>query len=153
MDGSKLHLDDQLCFALYAATNAITRAYRPLLNQLQLTYPQYLVMLALWQDGSMPLGRIAERLQLGANAVAPIVDNLEATGYVTRQRDQNDRRVVHVVLTDRGRDLEGSAADAQANVACRIGYTASQYDALREELQKLARIISDASGQTVPPRV
>ena len=112
---SRLALDDQLCFALYAATNAVVRAYRPLLGEFGLTYPQYLVMLALWQDGTAPVHALAERLHLGSNAVTPLVDKLEAAGFVTRARG-TDRRVVFVALTEAGIGLEGKVSAAQQSV-------------------------------------
>lgn len=93
-DDDGLRLDDQLCFALYAATNAITRSYRPLLGEIGLTYPQYLVMLTLWQDGSAPVGRIAHRLELDSHAVSPLVDRLEAAGLVVRRPGADRRQVV-----------------------------------------------------------
>ncbi|MCC0805724.1 MULTISPECIES: MarR family winged helix-turn-helix transcriptional regulator [unclassified Methylobacterium] len=133
---SRLQLDDQLCFALYAATNAVVRAYRPLLGELGLTYPQYLVMLALWQDGSAPVHALAERLQLGSNAVTPLVDKLEAAGFVTRARGA-DRRVVFVVLTEAGISLEEKVSVAQQAVVCRTGLPEKDLGALRQELKDL----------------
>lgn len=133
----RLRLDDQLCFALYAATNAVTRAYRPLLGAIGLTYPQYLVMLALWQEGALPVRGLAEQLQLGANAISPLVDHLEAEGLVTRVRSESDRRVVTVELTEAGRSLEDSAARAQEAVVCRTGLSAPDLVALREDLNAL----------------
>jgi len=133
---SRLRLDDQLCFALYAATNAVVRAYRPLLGELGLTYPQYLVMLALWQDGTTPIHALAERLQLGANAVTPLVDKLEAAGFVTRARGA-DRRVVFVALTEVGIQLEEKVAAAQQTVVCRTGLGDRDLADLRQDLKDL----------------
>ncbi|WP_420391547.1 MarR family winged helix-turn-helix transcriptional regulator [Acuticoccus sp.] len=142
-----LRLDDQLCFALYAATNAVTRAYRPLLAHLGLTYPQYLVMLVLWQDGARPVGRIAARLKLGPSAIVPLVDQLQRAGFVRRRKDQDDRRMIFVEPTAAGLELEGMAAMAQETVACRTGLSAAHLDALRDELTALADRIA-ASSQT-----
>ncbi len=132
-----LRLDDQLCFALYAATNAITRSYRPLLGEIGLTYPQYLVMLALWQDGPAPVGRIARRLELDSHAVSPLVDRLEAAGLVAR-RPGADRRQVLVGATEAGRDLETVAARVQARVACDTGLAPLELADLRRRLRDLA---------------
>lgn len=132
-----LRLDDQLCFALYAATHAITRRYRPLLDEIGLTYPQYLVMLILWQDGSATVGRIALRLELDSHAVTPLVDRLEVAGLVRRRRGTDRRRVV-VAATKRGRDLEGAAARAQAEVACATGLAPLELAGLRRRLRLLA---------------
>ncbi len=132
----RLRLDDQLCFALYAATNAVVRAYRPLLGELGLTYPQYLVMLALWQDGAAPARTLAARLQLGASAITPLVDRLEAAGLVTRARGA-DRRVVLVALTEAGRRREERVAVAQETVVCRTGLAEDSLAELRQELKAL----------------
>lgn len=134
-----LRLDDQLCFSLYAATNAVTRAYRPLLGQLGLTYPQYLVMLVLWQDGSRTAGGIGRRLALAQNAVTPLLDRLEAAGLLVRGRSGADRRVVHVHLTPEGIELETAVSLAQQNVECRTGLAPESLGRLRAELAALAR--------------
>lgn len=138
---SRLRLDDQLCFALYAATNAVVRAYRPMLGEFGLTYPQYLVMLALWQDGSAPVHTLAERLQLGSNAVTPLVDKLEAAGFVARTRGA-DRRVVFVHLTGAGIELEGKVLVAQQSVVCRTGLADRELADLRQELKDLSERIA-----------
>lgn len=133
----RLRLDDQLCFALYAATNAVTRSYRPLLGALGLTYPQYLVMLVLWQDGATSVRGIADQLQLGASAITPMVDQLETAGLATRVRSNTDRRVVVVVLTEAGRKLEAAAAAVQEAVVCRTGLSEQALATLRSDLNAL----------------
>jgi len=130
-----LRLDDQLCFALYAATNAVTRAYRPRLEAIGLTYPQYLVMLVLWQDGASPVRHIAARLNLPPNGVTPILDKLEAAGFVRRTRGEGDRRVVTVTPTESGAALEHEAALEQHDVACATGLAPDALKHLREELR------------------
>jgi len=132
-----LRLDDQLCFALYAATNSVVRAYRPLLGELGLTYPQYLVMLALWQDGVTAVHDLAARLQLTSSAITPLVDRLEGAGFVTRAR-ASDRRVVLIALTEAGRLLEERVATAQQAVVCRTGLGDRDLADLRQELRDLA---------------
>ena len=132
-----LLLDNQLCYALYAAAHRMTKSYRPMLERLGLTYPQYLVMLALWQDGTTPIHALAERLQLGANAVTPLVDKLEAAGFVTRARGA-DRRVVFVALTEAGLRLEEKVAAAQQTVVCRTGLGDRDLVDLRQDLKDLA---------------
>ncbi|GGF45832.1 MarR family transcriptional regulator [Marmoricola endophyticus] len=136
-----VRLDDQLCFALYAATNAVTRVYRPLLADLGLTYPQYLVMLALWQDGEGTVGEIAARLQLDSHAVSPLVGRLVAAGLVDRVRG-SDRRQVVVSLTEQGRDLEQEAVAVQTEVACASDLDAEERARMREELLALADRLS-----------
>ena len=145
---SGLRLDDQLCFALYAATHAITRRYRPLLEGIGLTYPQYLVMLTLWQDGPAPVGRIARRLELDSHAVTPLVERLEVAGLVQRGRG-TDRRQVVVAVTARGRDLETAAARVQAEVACATGLDPVALVDLRGLLRALSAHLSP-EGSAIP---
>lgn len=139
---SRLRLDDQLCFALYAATNAVVRAYRPLLGELGLTYPQYLVMLALWQDGVTAVHDLAARLQLTSSAITPLVYRLETAGFVTRAR-AGDRRIVLVALTETGRLLEDKVGVAQQAVVCRTGLGERDLADLRQELKDLAGRVAD----------
>ena len=143
---NKLRLDDQLCFALYAATNAVTRAYRSGLGSIGLTYPQYLVMLVLWQDGERSSSEIARRLCLGANAVSPLLDRLERSGFILRLRDGRDRRVVRVRLTDAGAALESAVAEVQRSVVCETGLPPEALAALREELKELASRMAPAAA-------
>ena len=147
-----LKLDDQLCFALYAATNAVTRTYRPMLAALELTYPQYLVMLALWQHGAAPVSDLAMRLRVGASGITPLVDQLVKSGLVTRARSRVDRRLVAVLLTPAGVRLEEAAAEVQREVVCRTGLTDDAMAALRGELHDLVdRIATSADGGSAPP--
>ena len=134
---TNLQLDDQLCFALYAATNTVTRAYRPLLERIALTYPQYLVMLTLWQHGDLSVSEIAARLALPGHAVSPLVERLEDAGFVSRRRAAPDRRVVHVGLTAAGVELEHAASAAQRSVACDTGLSPTALAQLREQLHDL----------------
>lgn len=131
-------LDDQLCFALYSATNAITRVYRPLLKELGLTYPQYLVLLILWEHRLRTVGEIAESLHLASHAVSPIVDRLEEVGAVRRVKDETDGRLVLVELTPAGAALEASAAVVQEEVRCRSLLDDDEVVRLRAELIELA---------------
>ncbi len=148
----KLTLDGQLCFALYAATNAVTRAYRPLLKEIGLTYPQYLVMLVLWQDGESAIGHIADRLNLPPHAITPLLDHLEAKRLVARRRDVTDRRVVHVTLTDQGRTLETAASLAQQTVVCQTQLDPEALAELRSELKALSARLQSAINSNVPYR-
>ena len=130
-------LDDQLCFALYAATNAVTRSYRPLLKEIGLTYSQYLVLLVLWEHRSRRLGAIADELCLATHAVSPIVDRLEEAGLVSRTADEIDARVVHVGLTPSGARLETKAAEVQEAVRCSTQLDPDEVVQLRADLHRL----------------
>ena len=140
---SRLLLEDQLCFALYAATNAVTRAYRPLLDAINITYPQYLVLMVLWQDNSHTMGEIAERLGLPTHGISPIVGRLEAAGFVRRVRKAPDLRVVRVSLTRTGRALEITAAAAQREVVCATHLEAGALTTLRNQLHILVRRVDE----------
>ena len=132
-----LSLDDQLCFALYAATHAITRAYRPMLGDLGLTYPQYLVLLVLMQDGASTVQGVADRLKLNASTLTPLLKRLADMGLVRRQRDPADERVVAVSLTDEGEALRSRLARIQGEVACRTGLDEDAFQAMRTSLHAL----------------
>ncbi|GAA3551546.1 MarR family transcriptional regulator [Microlunatus spumicola] len=137
-----LRLDDQLCFALYAATNAVVRSYRPLLLELGLTYPQYLVMMALWEKEDLSVGDLGARLDLPVSGITPVLDRLDRAGLLDRRRGTPDRRVVLVALTDAGRALEEQAAKAQHQVRCQTLLTPDALANLRDELQDLVRVMA-----------
>jgi len=104
-----LHLDNQVCFALYSASLAMTKLYKPLLEELGLTYPQYLAMLVLWEQDGLMVSEIGERLSLDSGTLTPLLKRLEAAGLVSRVRDVNDERRVHITLTAAGRKLKQRA--------------------------------------------
>lgn len=131
-------LDLQLCFALYKATNAITHTYRGPLAALGLTYPQYLVMLVLWEDGEQTVGGLAQRLELDASTLTPLLRRMENGGLIRRQRDPANQRSVRITLTDRGRELEAPAAAIQQRVACATRLDEPEFEQLRQRLHQLA---------------
>lgn len=137
MTDARLRLDDQLCFALYAATNAITRAYRPLLRELGLTYPQYLTLMALWQHGTGAVSEIAQRLDLPPHALTPLLQRLEQAGLIVRRRSSLDNRSVLIELTSAGVELQTSAAAVQRTVECATRLSPDALFALRGELHDL----------------
>src|SRR5215468_3445236 len=105
-----LLLDEQLCFALYAASRAVTQRYRPLLEKLGLTYPQYLVMLVLWEQGATTVKELADELQLDYGTLSPLLKRLAAAGFVERHRRSEDERSVEITLTRQGKMLRRKAA-------------------------------------------
>ncbi|WP_156400024.1 MarR family winged helix-turn-helix transcriptional regulator [Phycicoccus sp. Soil748] len=139
---SNLRLNDQLCFALYAATNQVTRAYRPLLEAVGLTYPQYLVMLVLWESDDQPAHEIADRLQLSPAAVSPILGRLEEAGLVVRDQDPDDARTRRVRLTPKGAAVELGASRAQLNVVEQTGLCGDELTGLRDDLHDLVMRMS-----------
>ena len=111
-----LQLDNQLCFALYSASLAMTKFYKPLLDELGLTYPQYLVMLVLWEKDNVNVSEICEQLYLETTTLTPLLKRLEAAGLISRLRDVQDERRVHIHLTAAGRKLKARAAKVPACV-------------------------------------
>ncbi len=132
-----LLLDRQLCFALYSATRAMTQAYAPLLAPLGLTYPQYLVMLVLWEADDLAVKDLGARLALDSGTLTPLLKRLEATGLVTRTRDAADERVVRARLTQKGRALRRKALAVPPQLACQAGLPLRDLGALRDRLLHL----------------
>jgi len=130
-------LDEQLCFALYTASRAMTSCYRPMLDALGLTYPQYLVLLVLWERGDTPVTGIGQALQLETGTLSPLLKRLEATGLVTRTRQAGDERTVLVALTPEGRALEARTASVQNEVGTATGMSRAEIVELRETLRAL----------------
>lgn len=141
MKYQNLKLDNQLCFALYSATHAITRAYRSALEGKGLTYPQYLVLLVLWESGGLTVKHIAERLDLDSASLTPILKRLESAGLLTRARNQDDERIVDIGLTERGYALQDEVAAIQKRVACQTGLSPEEFDQLKSSLHKLVALI------------
>lgn len=130
-------LDEQLCFSLYSASMAVGRAYKPLLDAIGITYPQYLVLHALWEQDARTIGAIAERLGLESSTVTPLVKRLEAAGHVTRQRNPDDERQVRVLLTDSGRDLRQRCGCLAEELVARSGLTLDQLASLNRQVAAL----------------
>ena len=115
----QLKLDNQLCFRLYADSRLVTQAYHPFLEELGITYPQYLVLLVLWEQDAQPVNDLARRLHLETNTVTPLLQRMEKEGLVTRKRGKEDGRQVIVSLTARSREMEDRAAAIPAAVGAR----------------------------------
>ncbi len=137
-------LDDQLCFALYSASMAVNRAYKPLLDRLGITYPQYLVLMALWDEDSRTVGAIASRLGLESSTVTPLVKRLEIAGLATRARNPADERQVVVSLTERGKALRSDCGVIGEAVFGRSGLSFADLASLRDEV----RALRDALAET-----
>jgi DNA-binding MarR family transcriptional regulator len=134
---TKLPLDSQLCFSLYAAAIAVNRAYKPLLDRLGLTYPQYLVLSSLWEYDGLAVSAIADRLSLESSTITPLVKRLEAAGLLTRERNPKDERQVIVSLTDKGRSLNEKSACLTERLLERSGLTPQQLTKLNSKVRKL----------------
>ncbi len=136
-DTDLVPLDGQLCFSLYGASMAINRAYKPLLDDLGVTYPQYLVLSTLWEGDGQTIGAIAERLSLEPSTITPLVKRLEQAGFVDRQRNPKDERQVQVRLTDQGRDLRVRTGCLTDTLLRRSGLTVEAIIALNLQVQAL----------------
>ncbi|WP_255657895.1 MarR family winged helix-turn-helix transcriptional regulator [Aeromicrobium sp. Leaf350] len=132
-------LDDQLCFALYAASRRLTTAYRGTLTELGLTYPQYLALMVLWEDDGITVSALGERLSLDSGTLSPLLKRLQVQGLVERRPSTEDERRVHVHLTDAGRELSAEVGRLQQCVADAIDLDADEFVALRA----LARRVAD----------
>ena len=136
-DYKNLRLDQQLCFALYSATHAVTRAYREYLSKIGLTYPQYLVLLVLWQEDRQTVKSIADKLNLDSPTLTPLLKRLASAGFVSRTRSSADEREVYISLTEAGGNLKDTVCNIQQNVSCETGLNEFEYFELRNKLQHL----------------
>lgn len=132
-----LQLDSMLCFAVYAAEHAFTRFYKPRLDAIGLTYPQYLVFLVLWEQDGITVKALGSKLFLDSGTITPLIKRLEARGLVRRQRDEKDERQVRILLTDEGRALRATALSVPLAVGKASGLDRVGAEALRNELVRL----------------
>ncbi|AJW95128.1 MULTISPECIES: MarR family winged helix-turn-helix transcriptional regulator [Burkholderia] len=136
-------LDEQLCFALYSTSLAMTKAYKPLLERLSLTYPQYLTMLVLWETDDLAVKDIAARLNLDSATVTPLLKRLESLGYLERVRGTADERVVHARLTAEGTALRKAARSVPVDLYCAMQQTPEFLGQLRENLRQLREALKE----------
>jgi DNA-binding MarR family transcriptional regulator len=135
-------LDDQLCFALYAASRAVTARYRPMLDELGLTYPQYLVMMLLWEDDNQTVGQLGTKLALDSGTLSPLLKRLTAAGLVTRHRRVEDERSVSIALTDEGRALRDKAFAISEEMIGAIAFDTDEFGELKERLRVLTERVN-----------
>jgi DNA-binding MarR family transcriptional regulator len=144
-------LDDQLCFKLYAASRAVTGLYRPVLDALGLTYPQYLVLLVLWERGSVPVKKLGAALQLDYGTLTPLLKRLEAHGLLRRERRADDERSVMITLTEQGAALRERARQIPALIAGATDLDAPEFDQLRASLRRLTANVTEAERRGLTP--
>ncbi len=138
-----LKLDSMLCFAIYAAGHAFTRFYKPRLDALGLTYPQYLVFLVLWEEDGLTVKALGEKLFLDSGTITPLLKRLDARGLVRRQRDEEDERQVRIFLTPEGRGLRAKALAVPLAVGKALGDEPGAADAMREGLKHLRKRLDE----------
>ena len=137
-------LDDQLCFALYAASRAVTARYRPMLDQLGVTYPQYLVLMLLWEEDGQTVGQLGNRLALDSGTLSPLLKRLTTAGLVTRHRRADDERSVSVRLTEAGRALQSPACAISAEMIGALDLDKAEFTALKGQLRVITDRVSGA---------
>nr|WP_301288887.1 MULTISPECIES: MarR family transcriptional regulator [Methylorubrum] len=140
-----LLLDNQLCYALYAAAHRMTKSYRPMLERMGLTYPQYLVLLVLWENDGITVSEIGRRLRLDSGTLTPVLKRLETSGLLNRSRRQSDEREVEIALTDQGRALRSEAITVRQSVMCQLNMSEPEIQAMRADLNALIENLSTAS--------
>ncbi|NSL53491.1 MarR family winged helix-turn-helix transcriptional regulator [Uliginosibacterium aquaticum] len=147
LPGDPLRLEQQLCFPLYAASRLVTRLYQPLLEPLGLTYPQYIVLMILWEESPCSVSRIGERALLASNTLTPLLKRLEQQGLVQRSRAAHDERVVTIALTEAGQALRRDCACVPAKLYQQVGYPLDEARQLKAQLDTLlARLASLPPG-------
>lgn len=141
-NNSDLQLEKQVCFSLYSATNAMTRAYRPLLDKLDLTYSQYLAMLVLWENNGINVKALGDQLHLDSGTLTPLLKRLEGKGLVTRQRCEHDERARVMFLTEAGEALKQQAESIPQTMMCKSQLPLEELAALKEICDKLYQQLS-----------
>ncbi|WP_454848565.1 MarR family winged helix-turn-helix transcriptional regulator [Rhizobium binxianense] len=139
-------LDRQLCFAVYATAHAFTRAYKPILDKVGLTYPQYLVMLVLWERAELPVKTIGEQLGLDSGTLSPLLKRLEQNGLIRRTRDMRDERQVIVSLAPEGEAMRSEVDAIMTAIGGAAGCTLEEMAGMREMLQRLRKSLNAAAG-------
>ena len=140
-----LRIGNQLCFAVYAADHAFTAAYKPLLDPLGLTYPQYLVLLVLWEEEGLSVKEIGQRLHLDSGTLTPVLKRLEKAGFVRRRRDAQDERQVRVELTDKGWDTRTKALEVPRAMICALGQPEPELQELKRAVDQLQAALRSGS--------
>jgi len=143
-DVDPLDLDRQVCFPLYAASNLLNRLYRPILAELGLTYPQYLVMLVLWKQSPQTVGSLGDMLHLDSGTLTPLLKRMEAAGLVSRVRDPGDERRVLIAVTDPGRQLRDPAERVPARLAQGLDIDEAAIMTLRDQVRALVAALNQS---------
>jgi len=139
-----LQLDNQICFPLYAASRMVTKLYQPLLEKLDITYPQYLILLVLWENDELSVNEIGKKLMLETNTLTPLLKRMESKGIVKRKRSKSDERRVIVSLTDKGNSLKQQALCIPIELLSGMSeqFPIAKINRLREDLNKLLEVLS-----------
>lgn len=139
----QLKLSNQLCFSFYALSRLVTSHYQPLLGTLDLTYPQYLVMLALWEHDILSVKALGQQLMLDSGTLTPLLKRLEIKKLIKRVRSKEDERIVNIHLTAAGRQLQQEAADIPEKISCSMGFTTEEYNTLKPMIDNILKRHAD----------
>ena len=142
-----LHLDKQLCFVIYATSREMTRLYRPLLDELGLTYPQYLVLLVLWEMQEATVKELGDRLYLDSGTLTPLLKRLETNDLILRTRSQEDERKVVIRLTEKGQALKERASQVPQQLMCKSQMEVEEYVELKTEFERLLEKLHEINGK------
>jgi MarR family transcriptional regulator, organic hydroperoxide resistance regulator len=145
MDYELLKLDNQLCFALYACSREVTKLYKPFLDEIGLTYTQYITLLVLWEKDNITVKELGNRLHLDSGTLTPLLKKIEAMGLVTRIRDKEDERNVYVRLTDEGINLKDKAVEIPFKIFCSTGISTEEAVVLKDKLRKMLEVLENNS--------
>lgn len=132
-----LKLDNQICFSLYAVSREIIKLYKPILNEVKLTYTQYLVMLVLWEENKATVKHLGNRLHLDSGTLTPLLKKLESMELIKKYRSKEDDRVVFAELTSKGRELQEKSKDIPNNVLCNMNFSENKIKQLKEGIDEL----------------
>lgn len=146
MDDSQLQLSNQICFPLYSVSRLLTKAYKPFLDKMGITYPQYLVMMVLWENDGTPVNQISEKLLLNTNTLSPLLKRMEKSGFIERNRSEEDERIVIIKLTEKGKHLKTEAApvpDELAKILVTENIKLSEVMQLKDLLNEWIKMLSD----------
>ncbi|MFZ5942257.1 MAG: MarR family winged helix-turn-helix transcriptional regulator [Bacteroidota bacterium] len=146
MNDEQLKLENQLCFPVYAASRLIIREYQPLLDKLGITYPQYLVLMVLWESDEITVNEIARKLILNTNTITPLLKRMESLGIILRERSKSDERKVVIRLTSKGKDMKTEAGRIPGELAAKINSEVIGYDQLLELKNTLTLLISSLNS-------
>ena len=141
----QLKLENQLCFPVYAASRLITREYQPFLDKLEITYPQYLVLMVLWEKDSLSVNEITEKLILNTNTITPILKRMEAQGIIDRRRSEEDERRVIITLTPKGKQLQSEASSIPEKLVARLvseNVSLEELKILKDQLYKIIDLLN-----------
>lgn len=140
----QLQLENQLCFPLYSASNAVIRAYRPFLKALDITYLQYIVLMVLWEEESLNVKELGQRLHLDSGTLTPLLKRLESKGFVSRKRSELDERARIIAITKEGKSIQKQAETIPKELVCKVGLSQEQQQQMKALCLQVLDVLGDA---------